>query len=434
MNDARGERRPNELSARQASEMIGAQALSSEALVSACLEHIEARDSDVKAWSFVDPDLALSQARQRDREQRRGPLHGIPIGLKDIVDTCDMPTSYGSAIYPGYRPSNDAASTALLRRAGAVILGKTVTTEFAYQHPGETRNPHNPGHTPGGSSSGSAAAVADHMVPLAFGTQTGGSVIRPASFCGVVGYKPSFGEFSYVGVKVLAGSLDTLGAFSRCAGDMALLRQALVGAPAELEPLEDPPRIGLCRTPWWDRADPASRSAVEDAALALGAAGAEVTEVELPERFAGLIEANGTIMMFEGRRSLAFEFESAAERLSETIRANMADALDIPYERYRDAKRLAGQCRWVFMNEVMGKGHDFDALLVPSAPGEAPMGLGSTGNALFNRGWTTIGVPCVTLPASQGPKGLPVGVQLVGRKDDPLLAVADWCERALSPR
>src|SRR5215510_11845337 len=248
----------HELTVVEAAQAIAAGTITSEALVHACLERIMAREESIRAWEYLDPKAALTQARACDRSPAQGLLHGVPVGIKDLIDTADMPTSYGSPIYAGHRPVWDAASVALLRAAGAVILGKTVTTEFAMFTPGKTANPHNVAHTPGGSSSGSAAAVADAMVPLALGTQTAGSIIRPASFCGVVGYQPTHGQFSVAGIKALSQTLDTLGGSARSVADVALLRAALVGGASQLPALERAPRIGLCRTPQWSFATAAT--------------------------------------------------------------------------------------------------------------------------------------------------------------------------------
>lgn len=419
----------NEMTASQAVTEITEGRATSEDLVRACLEKIDNRESDVQAWVHVDGARAIAEARAIDASGSKGPLHGLPVGFKDVIDTADMPTAYGSDIYPGYQPDADAACVALIRAAGGVVMGKTVTTEFAFVNPNKTRNPHNLDHTPGGSSSGSAAAVADFMVPLTFGTQTGGSVIRPASFCGVVGYKPSIGQFSYAGVKLLARSLDTLGAFSRSVADLALLRAALLGAPATVETLSGPPAIALCRTPWWDGADPSSQASVQSAAVRFTSAGANVSELELSANFAGLEDANHTIMIYEGRRSLAHEFARCEKMLSENLKSRMAHGLDISFDDYRAAIELARTCQREF-DELAAK---FDAILVPSAVGEAPQGLTSTGDATFNRPWTTIGVPCVTLPNTTGRNGLPVGIQLVTPfgTDEKLLSVAVWAEGAL---
>lgn len=419
----------NELSAVDLAAAVARRETTSEAIVRACLDRIADRESEVEAWAHVNPDAALAEARAVDAAGPAGPLFGLPVGFKDVIDTADIPTAYGSDIYPGFQPDVDAACVALIRNAGGVVFGKTVTTEFAFVNPNKTRNPHNPAHTPGGSSSGSAAAVADFMVPLTFGTQTGGSVIRPASFCGVVGYKPSIGQFSYAGVKLLARSLDTLGAFSRKAADLALLRAALLGAPATVEAFSSTPKIALYRTPWWERADPSSQVSVQGAADRIAASGASVEALELPAHFAGLEDANHTIMIYEGRRSLAHEFARHEDKLSENLKSRMSHGLEIPFEDYRAAIDLARLCRREF-TDLMG---DYDAALVPSAVGEAPEGLTSTGDATFNRPWTTIGVPCVTLPNATGRNGLPVGIQLVSPygSDEKLLSVADWVEGAL---
>jgi Asp-tRNA(Asn)/Glu-tRNA(Gln) amidotransferase A subunit family amidase len=419
----------NELSASEAAKAIATKEITSEALVTACLDRIKEREPDVEAWAYIDPDAALAEARARDKVAPLGPLHGVPIGFKDIIDTHDMPTAYGSDIYPGFRPNGDASCVAVARAAGAVVLGKTVTTEFAFVNPGKTRNPHNPAHTPGGSSSGSAAGVADFMVPLALGTQTGGSVIRPASFCGVVGYKPTYGQLNYAGTKVLAASLDTLGVMARQVADLALLRAGLLGAPATVATLESPPRLGLCRTPWWDHADPATHTAVQGAADTATGAGANVRDVTLPPSFAALADANQTIMFYEGRRSLAHEFNHHADRLSPRLIEKIPADLDISFDDYRAAILCAQQCR----QELNGVLDGLDALIVPSAVGEAPLGLESTGDATFNRPWTTIGAPCVTLPGNRGANGLPVGVQVIGlpHGDEALLSAAAWLEGAL---
>ena len=405
------------LTAAHAARLIAEGKLTSEALVNACLCRIAEREPTVHAWAFLDAELALEQARQRDRETPRGPLHGVPIGVKDIINTADMPTEYGSPIYRGHRPARDADCVARVRSTGAVILGKTVTTEFAWVHPGPTRNPHNPDHTPGGSSSGSAAGVADGMMPLAFGTQTGGSVIRPSSFCGIVGFKPSYDRYGTAGVKPFAPSLDTVGLHARTVEDIALFDAALTGEDGKLE-AKRPARIALCRTPFWSSAEPASRKAVEDAAAALGVN----DEFELPERFTGLFDANLLLMRAEGADSFAAEYRDHRDQISPAALAGIEQGRAISREDLEAGRELQRACIAEFDRLIEG----FDALLTPSAPGEAPAGLASTGNALFNRLWTTIHVPCVTLPSARGERGLPVGVQLVGRRggDRDLLAVA----------
>lgn len=421
--------RANELSATAVAKAIRDKRLTSEELVAACLERITAREEAVGAWVHIDPEAALAQARARDGETPTGALHGVPIGIKDIIDTVDMPTEYGSPIYAGHRPAWDAACVGLLRRAGAVILGKTVTTEFAGFTPRKTKNPHNPAHTPGGSSSGSAAGVADCMMPLAIGSQTGGSVIRPSSFCGVVGYKPTYGEISLAGVKMLSLSNDTLGTHSRAVADAALLRNAFVAAPANVIAIERPPRFGLCRTAQWPDAQAEAQHAVEAAAESLARAGAEVCEVSLPSDFTGLIEANTTTISFESWRAFAYEWAAHREQLSEKFCELSGEGETISYGDYCNSLALAERCRRR-LGDVFA---DVDALLTPSTPGEAPHGLEATGNPLFNKMWTLLGTPAVTLPGHTGPNGLPVGVQLIGpvRGDDRLLSVAAWAENRI---
>ncbi len=417
---------PNELTAGAAAARIAAGTLTSEALVKACLARIEAREPAVGAWEHLDPDAAIRQAVALDRGPRRGPLHGVPVAVKDIFDTADMPTGYGSPIYAGGRPAWDAACVALLRAAGAVLLGKTVTTEFALFAPGKTKNPHNPAHTPGGSSSGSAAAVADMMAPLALGTQTAGSVIRPASFCGGVGYKPSYGLIPRAGVKQVSDTLDTVGVFARAPEDAALLVAVLSGRDAwrSPEPIAGPPRIGVCRTFEWERAEAATHAAVQEAASRFASAGARISEIALPAPFAGLGAAQRAIMGFEGAGALAHERLTHRGLLSDRLREFLDDGQRCTPSAYLEALALAKDCRRR-LDTVLG---DCDALLAPSAPGEAPKGLGNTGDPIFNRMWTLLHVPSVTLPGLQGPNGLPVGVQLVARQwdDARLLAVARW--------
>jgi amidase len=423
---------PRSLSARDAARQIAEGKLTAEALASAYLDHIAARESVVGAWQYLDRDQALAEARRRDAEAPRGPLHGVPIAVKDLIDTSDMPTVYGSPIYRGHRPAADASCVALARAAGAIVLGKTVTTEFATFTPGKTANPRNPAHTPGGSSSGSAAAVADGMAPLAFGTQTAGSVIRPASFCGCVGYKPSFGLINRAGVKPLADSLDTVGVLARTVDDAAFFAGVLAERPAlrHLAAPGQPPRFGLYRTPMWDEAEPATAAALDAAHAALDLAGARVEELAIAPNHHGLTVAQDKIMGFETVRGLADErIRHSAElspRLAQLIDAGMA----VGAEEYDAARALAEAARAALAGFFGG----CDAVLVPAAPGEAPAGLGYTGNPVFNRMWTLLGVPCVSVLAHWGESGLPTGVQLVGRMHDDarLMACAGFLERALA--
>jgi Asp-tRNA(Asn)/Glu-tRNA(Gln) amidotransferase A subunit family amidase len=421
------------LSASEAAGRIARGELTSEALVRAHLERIAARDREVRAWAHLSPDNAVAQARSRDSGPRIGPLHGVPVGVKDNIDTFDMPTTYGSPIYASHRPVADAACVALLRAAGAVILGKTASTEFAYKHPGPTRNPHDAARTPGGSSSGSAAAVADFQVPVATGTQTAGSVIRPAAFCGVVGFKPTFDDIPTQGAKTLAWSLDTIGALARSIDDAALLRAVMVGQPPNRV---DPGRLsvirlGLCRTAVWDEADEAEQTAVEAVARRLEVAGARLSDVALPAEAGDIQEIHRTIMNFELNAALADERRRLETLLSEEMRAEgLTTGAAIPFAEYRRRRGEAEAARWA----VDALFDDHDALITASAVGEANSGLHSTGSAIFNSAWSMLHVPCVTLPAAVGPHGLPLGVQFVGRRggDARLLDIAEWARRRLS--
>lgn len=405
--------------------------LTSEYLVRSCLERIEAREPDVQAWEHLDADRALAEAAARDAERPRSPLHGVPVGVKDIIATRDMPTGNGSPIYAGHLPAWDAACVAMLRAAGMVVLGKTVTTEFAMRFPGKTRNPANAAHTPGGSSSGSAAAVADGMVPLAIGTQTAGSVIRPASYCGCVGFKPTYGRIARAGVKMLGESLDTVGVMARNVPDAAAFAAVLEGVPVSpFQARTEAPRLAFCRSPAWPEAEPETAPAMEEALERLRAAGAQIVERELPRSFEDAGEAHSVIMAYEGYRSLAWEFLTQRELLSDQIKAYAGPGADISRERYDWARRVQATCRAEFYQVFLG----IDALITPAAPGEAPAGLSFTGSPAFNRIWTMLGVPCVTVPGLRGPRGLPIGTQLVGPAGYAanVLSVADWVHGALN--
>jgi amidase len=421
------------LTVKEAARQIAEHRLSAEALTAAYLDHIEAREAVVGAWQYLDREAALAVAGQRDAEPPRGPLHGIPIAVKDLIDTADMPTAYGSSIYRGHRPAADASCVALARAAGAIVLGKTVTTEFATFTPGKTANPRNPAHTPGGSSSGSAAAVADGMAPLAFGTQTAGSVIRPAAYCGCVGYKPSFGLVNRAGVKPLADSLDTIGILARSVEDAAFFAGVLSERLAlrHLVMPDKAPRFGLYRTPMWDEAKPVTAAALDTAREALERAGSAVAELAIAPRHQGLNQVQGTVMGFEMVRALAWERIEHSAELSPRLAQMLDTGLAIGAADYDLALAHAAEAR-AELDVFFGT---YDAVLVPAAPGEAPAGLGGTGDPVFNRIWTLLGVPCVTLPARWGETGLPTGVQLVGRQHDDarLLASAAFLERALAP-
>ena len=420
----------NRLSAAEAVARLSAGSLTAEQLTRDCLDRIEARVS-VKAWTYLDPDYALAQARAADRAGRPGLLAGLPVGAKDIIDTADMPTEHGSPIYRGNRPFADAACVALTRMAGGTILGKTVTTEFANRFPGATVNPHNPAHTPGGSSSGSAAGVADFQVPVGFGTQTGGSTIRPAAFCGVIGYKPSFGEFSRVGIKLQCQNLDTLGLICRSLDDIALMRAVLIETPhRKINRSAGAPRVGLCRTHGWKQAEAATQALIEQTASRLAAAGTRVSEVEFAAPFRAIADHHRRIFNREAAMNYAYEHLERRELVSKVLLDTVLDpGRALPHADYVEALEAAEAFR-AHLDDIFA---DVDVLLTPSAAGEAPEGLGSTGNPAFNSTWTLGWTPCVTLPAGAGPKGLPLGVQLVGRRfaDERLLDAAAWVEARL---
>jgi amidase len=411
------------LSASEAAARISAGEITSEELVAACLEQIEAREGTVGAWEFLDPELALSKARGRDREEPRGLLHGVPVGLKDIIDTADMPTACGTPIYEGRRPPADARCVELLNEAGAVMLGKTVTTELATWHPGKTRNPHNPEHTPGGSSSGSAAAVAARMVPLALGTQTVGSTIRPAAFCGVLGMKPTLDAVDLTGVRPTSKRLDTLGLFGRSPADLHLLLvvlNALVpakGAPAS------PLRVALVRTPWWSQADPDSRAAIERAAELMREGGAEVGERDLPPQLDDLDQVHDIVASVDIAAYCAREYDEHADLLSERMQSEIERGRAIDPARYEEAVRKAEVCARLFDSSFA----EFDVVLTPAVTGEAPHGLEWTGEPIFLRPWSMLGLPAATVPVGMSASGLPIGVQLVGRRagDRAVLEAAD---------
>ena len=360
-----------------------------------------------------------------DKGPVQGLLHGLPIGVKDLFDTVDMPTTYGSSIYQSLQPSSDASVVALCREQGAIMLGKTVTTEFATFTPGKTRNPHRLTHTPGGSSSGSAAAVADHMVPLAFASQTAASVIRPAAFCGIVGYKPSFGLINRSGVKPLSDSLDTLGFLGRSVEDVALFAAAASGDHSLLH-LETSlaPRIALCHTHEWSFADDDTQQAMQHAASVFAKAGHRVRELTLPDSFAGLLQAQKEIMGFDLVRSLAYERLQRLSELSPGLREVLTMGQQISIDQHRSNLQLAHSSK-AAVSSAFG---EYEVVLAPSAVGEAPATLNQTGDPVFGRVWTLLGLPCVHLPFYKGSSGMPVGLQVVGRpgEDKVALRVAAW--------
>jgi Asp-tRNA(Asn)/Glu-tRNA(Gln) amidotransferase A subunit family amidase len=410
-------------------------------LTTDCLARIEEIDAEVQAWAFLDRDHALAQAEALDLRRREGKalgtLHGLPIGIKDIFDTGDMPTELGSPLWAGRTPRRDAAVVSRLRSAGAVIMGKTVTTEYAYFHPGKTRNPHDRERTPGGSSSGSAAAVAAYMVPGAIGSQTNGSVIRPAAFCGVVGFKPTHGLIPRTGVLMLSRTLDHVGIFARSAEDAALLAETLVGfdeEDADTRPLARPPfaavaasepplppRFAFVRSPAWKHAESATQEAFAEL---VGALGEQASEVELSASFDHAIDWHRTIMEVEMAHNLHRDYEQGRDKLSGQLRHLIERGRECKAIDYTRA--LAGIDP---LNAALAAVFDeFDAILTPAAPGEAPRGLVSTGNPVFCTAWTYLGVPAVTLPLLRSEAGLPLGVQLVGRRgnDARLLRTARW--------
>jgi Asp-tRNA(Asn)/Glu-tRNA(Gln) amidotransferase A subunit family amidase len=394
------------------------------------LRVIEERDRVVRAWAHVDGDLALRDADRLDAEAistghpeaSDTPLRGLVLGVKDVFDTGDMPTEHGSVLYRGNRPRSDASAVALLRRAGAVCLGKTVTTELAMFHPGPTTNPHRAGHTPGGSSMGSAAAVASNMADIALGTQTAGSVTRPASFCGVYGFKPTFGSVSVAGLKLVAPSLDTAGWFARSPEVLDLVRVCLTGrSPAPH--LDVPPRLLVVRTEQWDECGPDGRLAVEALARMASGAGADVVDADMPAPLVGMSDRHKDIMCFEASRSLAWERQRESE-----ISNQLRDLIDYGSDLDPATYDVAIAMKRSATSSICALFDGFDAAITPAVVGEAPAGLDYTGDPRFARLWTLLGLPSVTVPVTLGSSGLPVGAQLIGPagSDARLLEIAAW--------
>jgi Asp-tRNA(Asn)/Glu-tRNA(Gln) amidotransferase A subunit family amidase len=407
---------------------VTAGTLTAESVVRAHLERIAARDDAVRAWAHLDPSAALDAAIALDRRGARGPLTGVPIAVKDLIDTGDMPTAYGSTIYAGHQPADDAAVVAASRAADGLVLGKSVTTEFAWRNPGPTTNPHNPAHTPGGSSSGSAAAVADGQATLGFGTQTAGSVIRPAAYCGVVGFKPTRGTYSTAGVKPLSPYLDTVGLFARAVADIVLFDGALrESAPPATAPRQ--PRCGFF-IPYRDQLDAGGAAAMARARRAVEAAGGEVVDMPHNPAFEALVDLHQPVMLGDAGRNLAVEARDHGDKLIPYYLEKIAEGQAID-----DAQHAANQAEADRLRmEMAAMAHGVDVIITPPAPGEAPESLVSTGDPLFNANWTLLGWPCVTLPAGAGPAGLPVGAQLVGGYggDANVLAMAAWLEPELA--
>jgi Asp-tRNA(Asn)/Glu-tRNA(Gln) amidotransferase A subunit family amidase len=421
----------NRLSATDAARALARRELSAVALLRDCLDRIAGREEQVRAFVHLDAEAALERARVLDAGPIRGPLHGLPLGVKDIFDTFDMPTECGSPIFAGNRPRVDAAAVALCREAGAIVLGKTVTTELANMTAGMTRNPFNPAHSPGGSSSGSAAAVADFMLPLSLGTQTAGSLIRPAACCGIVAIKPSFGRVPRAGVKPNADSMDTVGGFGRTVADAALLGSVLTGdARLREQRLPDTLRIGLVQGPDWAQAEDDVVACWQRAVRALAPKAACCEDAALPADFADVAAVQAAIQAHETAAALADEHRRHCARLSDALvalldRGRAIDAVTIAAHQARAA-------RWRV--EIDALFDRYDVLLTPSAVDEAPEGLQFTGDPLFCRPWSLLGLPCVHLPFASGAGGLPVGLQLVARHGDDhrLLAAAQWCMDRLS--
>ncbi|SEG81768.1 amidase [Bosea lathyri] len=425
--------RPSVGSARAIARSIREGRATAEAVVSKSLERAAASEAVLQAWHAFEPELALEQARRLDRQPAKGLLHGVPIAIKDLSDTSDLPTAYGSPVYRDHRPAMDAACVAALRAAGAVVLGKTATVEFGASRPCATTNPHNPLHTPGGSSAGSAAVVADGQVSLSTGTQTGGSIIRPAAFCGVVGFKPTFGSIAVAGTKSYAWSLDTVGGFANSVADVSLLFEAMSGHERSRFDESDcrPPRIGIFLGPFADVAAPSTVDALMRVAAACSRAGATVREIDAPAIFRHTLEWQRAISRYEMGRSLLPETRAfSPEELGEVLLAEIRAGQAVPETSYIAAK--AGASR--LATELQSLFADTDLLLALSTPGEAPFGLASTGDATFCLGWSLLGLPTLNLPAGTGPQNLPLGVQLVGPRygDECLLRFAAWVERVVS--
>ena len=431
----------SELSASDAASRLRDGALGSEELTRACLDRIEATEPAVQAWTHIDPEHALEQARQADERRSSGaaigPLHGLPVGVKDIFDTRDMPTECGTPLMSARQPNRDAGTVTALREAGAVIMGKTATTELAMYAPGKTTNPHHPAHTPGGSSSGSAAAVASNMVPLAVGSQTNGSVIRPASFCGVYGFKPSFGAISRSGVLALSRPLDTVGVFARSVEDLALAaeplfgfderdpdtslraRQKLVETATQEPPL--PPVFAFVKTPVWDQAEDDTRDGFAELVDALGD---QCDEVELPALFDNAVRWHRTIMCADLAKNLGQLYDSGKDTLSDVLRGMIEEGQGCLAMDYNCAMDMI-QILEAGLEQIFDR---YDAILTPAAPGEAPAGLDTTGSPIFCSLWTFVGLPAVSLPLLQGSTSLPIGVQMIGARngDSRLLRNARW--------
>jgi Asp-tRNA(Asn)/Glu-tRNA(Gln) amidotransferase A subunit family amidase len=405
--------------------------LTPRAAVEMCAEAIAAREKDIGA--FVTLDLAAARRAADDPRLASLPLSGLPVAFKDIFDTADLPTRYGSPVYANNRPAADATAVVMTRDAGGIVIGKTVTTQFASLVPSATRNPRNLAHTPGGSSAGSAAAVAAGMVPLAFGTQTAGSVIRPAAFCGVAAFKPSYRLIPMVGVKDVAWHLDTAGLFGAGVADVAYAAAAVLQRELRVDRAAPAaPRIAVARTHLWPKASPAMQQAVETAARIAAAAGAKVADLELSPIVEDAYEAQFTIQDYENIRALAFEYERHRDRIDPLLRTQLERAVAISADEYDAARRLASRARQLLADAMA----DHDVILTPSAPGAAPHGFATTGDPMFNRLWTLMGAPCINVTGMNDGNGLPLGIQIVGRfgRDHAALEAALFVERAIAKK
>ncbi len=415
------------LSALDLARRIEAGELTPRKVVELCADAIAAREKEIGAFVALDLDGARRAAE--NPRLPATPLRGLAVAFKDIFDTADLPTQYGSPIYAGHRPRADATAVALTRQAGGIVLGKTVTTELASLVPAATRNPHNLAHTPGGSSSGSAAAVAAGMVPIAFGTQTAGSVVRPAAFCGVAGFKPSYRLIPMVGVKDVSWHLDTAGVFGAGVADVAFAAAAMLGRDLRVDrSTPATPRIALVRTHLWPQASAAMQRALDTAAGIAAAAGAEVTELKLPPIMEQAHAAQFTVQDYENIRALAFEYDRHRDLIDGRLRAQLDRAAAISADDYDAARRTASRARQVLADNMAGH----DVILTPSAPGAAPHGFSSTGDPMFNRLWTLMGAPCVNVPGLSDAE-LPLGIQIVGRfgRDHAALEAALFLEQAI---
>jgi Asp-tRNA(Asn)/Glu-tRNA(Gln) amidotransferase A subunit family amidase len=418
------------LSALDLARRIEAGTLAPASVLEMCAAAIDARDAEIGAFTAIDFEGA--KRATQDASLVALPLHGLPVGVKDIFDTAEFPTEYGSPIFTGNRPRADAVLVSMVRRVGGIVLGKTVTTEFASLQPAKTRNPRNPAHTPGGSSSGSAAAIAAGMLPIALGSQTGGSVIRPAAYCGVAGFKPSYKLLPTLGMKGFSWYLDTAGVFGAGVADVAFATGAITGRELRVDHgASAPPRIALTRTHIWPEASEAMQQAVETAAKKAAAAGARLTELVLPPIFEDAFRAHAVVQDYEAFRALAFEYDHHREKIGPILRTQLDRAATLTAEDYDAARRTTKRARQA-LADLMA---DTDVLLTPSAPGAAPEGLSSTGASIFNRSWTLLGPPCVNVPGLADKAGLPLGVQIVGRfgRDRLALEAALFVERAIAP-